>query len=319
MGRLVWAVAVVVLCCGAAPCQLVHWSSVPLIEAEGGTHLLVDATLDGTPVRLMVDTGATAIAINERVANRATSSVPIGSMLPGSDEIAHGFSAGVGGARASTLISINRLGLGQASGSFRAEAIDFDFSRQGDHADGLLGMPVLGLFDVDLDVPGHEMRLFKVPGGCPNPVTNLDQPIYGVRMVSRRDGTPGLQILVPVTIDGQNLTALLDTGAPDTVIFESAAAKLGLDKPQAGLPTELKMEGIGGTAMMHVRVLPAMTVGPLTFSNVPVEVDPENLQGVDMLLGLRFMRKVHVWLSNSSHTLVMQYPPLPSPPLQLAH
>jgi hypothetical protein len=34
---------------------------------------------------------------------------------------------------------------------------------------------------------------------------------------------------------------------------------------------------------------------------------------VDMLLGLSFLAKLHAWISYSSQTLVVQFPPAPSP------
>jgi hypothetical protein len=33
---------------------------------------------------------------------------------------------------------------------------------------------------------------------------------------------------------------------------------------------------------------------------------------VDVLLGEDFISRVHLWISYSSHTLIMQYPPKPS-------
>jgi hypothetical protein len=37
-----------------------------------------------------------------------------------------------------------------------------------------------------------------------------------------------------------------------------------------------------------------------------------------MLLGQDFLRKVHVWVSNSGRALIFQLPPQPSPPLDLS-
>jgi predicted aspartyl protease len=62
-------------------------------------------------------------------------------------------------------------------------------------------------------------------------------------------------------------------------------------------------------------VLESVTIGDLIVKNMPVAVTDQRLGDVDMLLGLPFTRQVHVWISNSSHTLIMQYPPAPSPKL----
>jgi hypothetical protein len=57
-----------------------------------------------------------------------------------------------------------------------------------------------------------------------------------------------------------------------------------------------------------------LDVGDLTFNHFPVEIiDAFTPQKFDMVLGTDFMTKVHVWISYSSRTLILQYPPLPSP------
>jgi clan AA aspartic protease (TIGR02281 family) len=105
---------------------------------------------------------------------------------------------------------------------------------------------------------------------------------------------------------------LLDTGAPGVLLFAKTAARLGLSAA-GGPATSIKIAGVGGAQAATLARLQTLAVGPITLTNVPVAIDTENLSEADLLLGLSFARRVHLWVSNSSHTLVMQYPPLPSP------
>ncbi len=51
-------------------------------------------------------------------------------------------------------------------------------------------------------------------------------------------------------------------------------------------------------------------MGDLVFGNMKVAVlDEAAGDDTDMLLGADFQTKVHLWISYSSHTLIMQYPP----------
>jgi predicted aspartyl protease len=64
-------------------------------------------------------------------------------------------------------------------------------------------------------------------------------------------------------------------------------------------------------------MLPSLGVGDLEFQNVHAVIAEIGITAldrpVDMLLGLSFLAKVHAWISYSSQTLVIQFPPAPSP------
>ncbi len=58
----------------------------------------------------------------------------------------------------------------------------------------------------------------------------------------------------------------------------------------------------------------ATEVGELEILRLPVVLVDQNIpSGTDMLLGLDFIKRVHVWISYSSNSLIIQYPPRPSP------
>jgi clan AA aspartic protease (TIGR02281 family) len=314
MARWLWAVAVGLLCCGAAPCRLGFVASVPLIEPPGSGKLLVEATVDGSPVRMILDTGSEGVMLTEAVVKRASKSVAIGTLLGGSDEVGSGFSRGIGGSREVSRLPSFQLGLGRMRGDFRADVTTGEFSAGAVQADGLLGMSLMGGFDEDFDLAGGKLNLYSATGRCSQPAVALDEPLYAVPLQGGYHGE--LRILVPVAVNGQTFTALLDTGSPGILLFARTAARLGLGA--SGPPAAaFKVSGIGGSRSATVQRVQTLKVGPLTLGNVAVAVDSEDSDEADLILGLSFLRKIHVWVSNSSRTLVMQYPPAPSPPLHL--
>jgi clan AA aspartic protease (TIGR02281 family) len=300
----------------AAACQLGYVASVPLIAPPGTGKLLVDATVDGSPVRLILDTGSEGVMLTEAAARRASKAVPIGSLIGGNDEIEGGFSSGVGGAHEVSELRSFQLGLGRMHGDFRAKVINEDFAVGSIHADGLLGMSLMAGFDEDLDLAGGKLNLYSTTGDCRQPDVTLNQPLYAVPLQGGYRSE--LRALVPVVINGQSFTALLDTGSPGVLLFAHTAARLGLGTGSAPAK-KFQVSGIGGSNNATLQRVQTLAVGPLTLSNVAVAVDNEDIKEADLLLGLSFMQKIHVWVSNSSHMLVMQFPPAPSPPLNLAH
>jgi clan AA aspartic protease (TIGR02281 family) len=293
----------------AAPCRLTLAASLPLTESEHGGEFLVMATVDGSPVKLVLDTGSEGILLSEAAARKAGREMATGSHIGGYNETGISFSNGVGGSSVAGVIQIDDLGLGRMHGSFRAHTTTQLFTDG--HADGLLGMSVLGNFDIDLDLPARQLRLFSTKGDCHNPTIALDQPMYAAPMQSGYHSL--VRLMVPVLLNGRPFNALLDTGAPGVLLFANTGAALGLAADAA--TRQIKISGVGGKQTATAAHLQTLAVGPISLHNVPVEIDTENNQEADLLLGRDFMRRVHLWISNSSHTLAMQYPPAPSPDL----
>ncbi len=97
--------------------------------------------------------------------------------------------------------------------------------------------------------------------------------------------------------------------------FTHAAARLGVRFDELSADEHLVSSGIGSRRVSTVRhAFEAVSVGDLTFSNMKLDVlkDSAGADGVEMILGADFQRKVHLWISYSSHSLIMQYPPKPS-------
>ena len=90
--------------------------------------------------------------------------------------------------------------------------------------DGLLGRDFLSLFDLDLDVPAHRITLYRVHD-CAGRFLPWSSDYATIPIA-----VPAEQaIIVPVTLDGMTLRALLDSGASSSLVAAPGIYKLGLD------------------------------------------------------------------------------------------
>ena len=222
---------------------------------------------------------------------------------------------GVGGSRSMYLFYAHSFKMGALHGeNLPLIAAAVDFSDYDPPLDGLIGSDFLSNYDVDLDLLDHQAKLFKVISGCRTPSAVMQEPLFEAGLVA--GGFPGDKSpYVRVQVGGKTLVAEIDSGANETVIFRNAARRLGLRLADLPNDPHFRSSGVGPRERDAVRhVMTPITIGEITISNLPVGIVDETLNdGTDMLLGLDFLARVHTWISFSSSTLVMQYPPQSSP------
>ena len=295
--------ALIAGCQATAPerCHLALATDIPLRFAIG--HLFAVPLLNDQPTNMILDTGAQSTTLTRDAADRL--SLPL---LPLRD-----YAEGVGGSTSIYGFIANSYQIGRLRGHhFNLTASDMSLSTPKITVDGLLGVDFLAAYDLDLDLPDHKAILYAALEGCSAPSTPLDGSLYLVPFihVNHIDG----RARVAVQIVGTTLTAVVDSGAPNTVIFRNAARRLGLEINQLTADRHYRTHGVGPRTQDMVRhVMAPITIGDLTVQNLPVGIiDQPSLPDTDMLLGLDFLTRVHAWFSFSSHTLILQYPPLAS-------
>jgi predicted aspartyl protease len=292
-------------CQNGAPdsCKLVHVTDLTLSYSHG--HILTPATLNGVQTNMIIDTGAQGTMVTKAAADRL--GLPI--------RFTERRAVGIGGSRSIYSFYARSFRIGGLHGEhLPLDVSDADFSGFDPPADGLFGADFLAAYDIDVDLWDHQARLFKAISGCTSPAAALDQPLFMAALVP--GGFPGdTSPYVHVQVGGTTLLAEVDSGASYTVIFRHAARRLGLNTEDLTADPHFKSAGVGPRTRDAVRhVMTPITIGEVTISNLPVAIVDQNMEdGTEMLLGTDFLSHVHVWLSFSSHTLVMQYPPKPSP------
>ncbi len=307
-GAKLWLIGLAVLVSPGAQggqCTMARVSELPVRFLHG--HALVQASLNRYPATLIFDTGAFTSLLSDAAVDR----LQLRRMQGEDVRNALGIVSGIGGRRSARFVTAHTVELGGLHGrDYNFVASDFGVG----WADGLLSIDLISQFDVDLDVAEAKIVLYRPTGDCSAPAAFLAGPLYSAPLepegVDRRPR-------VKVSIGGRALVALLDTGAPRSAIFRSAAQQLGLRAQPAPASQDGWVSGVGPSRVAATQqMLSDVSVGDLDLARLPVQVLDGSLDDdVQMILGADFQAQVHVWVSYSSHTLIMQFPARGSKPV----
>jgi len=290
----------------ATPCTLAVNSRLPI--GEDGT---IEVKIDGAPANLVLDTGSFTTTLTTEAANRLrlrpdqdTSTTFRGIRDPWVLE-------GIGGSRLGSEVMAGTFKVGAVVGrKFHLLAADIPLGK----TDGLLSTDFLAYYDIDLTFSAREFRLFKAYGTCARTKVFLQTPLYSTPLLQNADDR---RPRIAALIEGHGSVALIDTGAAHSAIFNRAAESLGINAVDEKTDGALKVQGIGPNEVNAVRhIFPNVTIGDLTLRNMRLNILADRSHDdIDMILGADFQHRMHLWISNSSQLLILQYPPLPSPPV----
>lgn len=250
---------------------------------------LVPVAINGTTVPMEVDTGSMSSLLAEstvRALNLPRDPWRTTKML------------GTGGTvvtRNALVSEFNIGGIRTMTHSVPTGFLDRDLA--GDtRVAGLLGVPELSVYDIELDAPNRRMAFWSAHG-CSGPFVNWSQPHY-VLPLSRGEG--GL-LYATVYVDGVPLRAMIDWGAQISVMTLAAARRIGVT--DAMLNNDRNGTGHGIDQSQQARYehrFNEVRIGPELFRHVMISVAPlSNLDG-DMLLGMDFAQSRRVFLSYRS-------------------
>ncbi len=285
-----------------AECKMAQVSQLPL--TRGAEGFLVAVTLNGKPAQLVFDTGTSTTILNLTTVARLGLPAMRGEGVDGLLSTV----SGIGGSKNAMAVTAQTVNIGGLKGR------DYNFIASEvirPPADGLLSIDLISQFDVDLDLPENRIALYRPNGDCRAPAAFLSGPLSSVPLRPHgNDRRPRIN----VSVDGQELVAMIDTGATHTAMFRHAAERVGIASNFTETGPHNMATGVGPRRVNTVmQRLKSLTVGDLTFEKMPVAVLDDNARDeVDMLLGADFQRMVHLWISYSSGTLIMQFPPLAS-------
>jgi hypothetical protein len=184
------------------------------------------------------------------------------------------------------------------------------FGRPGQTRDGLFGLDLLSLFDLDIDLEQGRVKLFR---GQLCPDATSPWPVGAFELKARRaaqesyiTGTPlsanrtdqrPARMEVPLLLNGKIIWALIDTGATNSIVTPAAAARIGvLESALASDPVANTMGSTGRVVQIRVHRFDSLRIAGETFNNWPILVGPLP-GGTDMLLGADYLRNHRMWLS----------------------
>ena len=167
--------------------------------------------------------------------------------------------------------------------------------------DGLLGADVLSDFDVDLDLPHHELTLYEKQT-CPTAAPDWRAPY-----VSLGTGlSQGERLFFPVRLDGRSLTGFIDTGSQITAISITAARTLGLSETLLAGDRPVVTQGVAAARLQsRVHRFEKLEIGAAVISKPNIIVTGLKLDEADMVLGMDLLACRRLWLSYGSRRVFL--------------
>ena len=279
----------------ATECKPTMVARMPLTVQD--RLLVVSAAINGKEIHLVVDSGAERTTIGDAMARRL-------GLPPDPGHITRALA--VGGVTTTTDVRVRRLVLGGVHFPLDRIAIgSFDLrTARGLNADGLLGADILLAFDIDIDVPGGKLTLYR-RRICPDMRPPWAEPaieITGVR--ARRD-----RLLVPFQLDDVPGMAILDTGAQANVIGIDMARRMGLDQPTLANDPAVRQHGVGpGETISRLHQFRSLRIGPVTQEYPRIAVMTSDFGLGDALIGEPFLQGRRVWLAFHSRQIFVSQP-----------
>lgn len=181
---------------------------------------------------------------------------------------------------------------------------------------GLFGADFLRSYDVDFDFASGKLRLFS-SDHCPNQVVFWHP--QSVAVVPMKIDSGG-DIVITMTLDGQEIDAVVDTGADTSVLSAKAAKRLFNVTPDSSAQQETVINGRKVTGVF-VHRFGSLSVEGLTISNPDIVIQPDfatESEGVEerwyanrfgynntppLILGMPELRKLHLYVDYHDKTL----------------
>ncbi|WP_158258277.1 retroviral-like aspartic protease family protein [Rhodopila globiformis] len=160
--------------------------------------------------------------------------------------------------------------------------------------DGLLGRDFLSVFDLDLDMPGARLTLFHV-----HDCAGRFLPWQGDYTSVPVSVPTGQALVLPVTLDGTPLRALLDTGSSASLVARPGMFRLGLQPSRLAADPAKAFSGLGPrSVVMRLHRFRTLQVGQQVIQAPLLWVAPIRLSPiVDMLLGVDWLVGRRIWIS----------------------
>lgn len=303
------AAACLTIVAGGGParaCHLFQVAQLPLTVE--GDQPLVDLSINGAAVRLLLDTGAAKTLLTEDgAAKLGLQAVQLDGMT----------FYGVGGSAVAKRTRIKELKLGGAV------LHDVDMIVTGrmrsNRAVGLLGRDVLlSKSDLELDLANHVVRLVA-PKDC-----HGDEVVYWSKsyMMASIDAR-STAVVVDANLNGKSVSALLDTGAGHSIVTLDAARRAGVSPQSSGVAAAGTSSGMGGAVQTWVGTFQTLGVGGETIQNAELEIADmfsrgrevytgsilrqQAVEEPDMLLGADFIKAHHIYIAPRQNKVYFTY------------
>lgn len=259
---------------------------------------MINATIDGEPVRLIADSGAffNTLGANEATRLKLKHTVYGGLLVKGVNGVV---SAVVETADQFTVLDHTFKDIPFVT------APNY-YSRQ---AAGLLGQNFLNVWETEYDLADGAIRLFKTQNCGDAALAYWAGPSMPYSVISIDPSTnTSRAIRGHVSVNGVELTAVFDTGTPRSVLSLAGAAKAGIKRSDPSLQPGGVSGGIGRRLeQTWIAPVTSFKIGDEEVKNTRLRVAEIEIDNGDMLIGADFFLSHRVLVANSQHKLYLTY------------
>ena len=294
-----------------AGCKMVQVAEMPLDAHSYG--VVADGQINGNPIKVLIDTGSSLSMISRPAAAKMGLAVAQKSGV---------YLYGIGGQRQAYVATVKSLQVGQLA----AANIDLIAS------DGfgnpnlamILGNDILSQFDVEFDLPDHMMRLFKPEGCVADQLAYWNKPYSLAPLLDTNRDSPSIR--TPVNLNGQRISAELDSGAGSTVVDITTASRLGAvvdpsvttqpargmgQAPRAVSIGQFKSFALGEEQIGNVKIELIKLVSDMQMTDQQTDTRIARSVSGDtepmMLIGEDFLHAHRVLVANREHAILFSY------------
>jgi predicted aspartyl protease len=278
-----------------ADCQLVRVAELPMTLKTG--HVVIPASANGKDLMLGIDTGGFGSSLSKAGIARLGLSYAarLGAIIP----------AGGGAWVSEGDVHLDSLRIGDLE-------LDRVYLPEMDAlpaVDGLIGPDILAKYDAEFDFAGKIFRLFK-PHPCADHAVTWTNSYAVLPFTLTESG----HVRVRVTLDGQDTDAILDTGAPVSVLSTQDANSLfGLNVNSAGVEAANPVSGPAWGKGIPVRAFATtfktLTIGGVTIPGPRMElIEGRNFLSHDfaaLVLGNDVLSRFHLYIAYRQQKLYL--------------
>ena len=285
-------------------CTLAKIADLPVRIVRN--KLVVDGAVNGQPVGIMLDTGATSTLITRPAADR------LGLIR----KKTRGRMYGMGGVSEVESALVDEFRVGDATAKSRYMMVTGE-REIGDGIAVILGEDFFHVVDVEFDLAHNAVRLFR-PKDCDGSSLAYWATGGASEIPIERVAETRPSIVLTVQINGQPVRALLDSGSSASVLNRSDAERTGVTAQGSGgtggglgpSPVDywygsVNSIAIGDENIKDTRIEVADLWKGTRFTSGSVA--PPNVDRPSMFLGVDFLRAHRVMIAHSQQKLYFTY------------
>jgi predicted aspartyl protease len=254
-------------------------------------HVSIPAQVNGNDVTLAIDTGGFASSLTQAAADR------LGIVRHRMNNVVI---RDMGGKVADEYVQVNKFRIGnlERGGVYLSVMASFP------GFDGLIAPDILRNYDVELDFAGNRFNLFR-PHPCKDRAVYWTGNYAAIPFSVTSDG----HMRVPVTLDGQDTYAIIDSGAGVSALSMQSAHRLfGLGPDSANVTAVKALEGASGSKLnAYAYPFQTLTMGGVTVGNPHIALtEGRNFlesNSAAILLGMDVLSKLHLYIAYRAETL----------------